>query len=758
MSAPGGFVVTARGLSRRDFLKGGGALVVTVALPGCGSLASHEAALPAPGTAWPARVDPAALDSWLAIAADGSVTGSVGKIEAGMGVGTSFAQIVAEELDVPLDRVTIVMGDTATTVDQRGTGSSNGVMTGGAALRKAGAQGRATLLALASERLGAPVSELTVHEGVVSVKGDAAKHVTYGELVGGRHFAVQVAEKPKLKDPKEYRIVGQPVPRMDIPAKVDATYRYVADLRVPGMLHGRVIRPPRAHARLVSVDLEQRQPGLVRIVRKGDFLGVVCEREEQAIAAARNLKVEWAMPDATYWHDYDALYDHLRTGAPKVSKTEKGHGDVDAALAAAATRVEASYEFPFQSHASMGPGCAVADVRDGGAVVWCGGQKPYPLRGALAELLGLPKEKVRVVWMPGPGSYGMNDADDAAADAALMAAAVGRPVRVQYMRAEGTGWDPKSPPVVFRMRAGIDTAGRVAAWDCEARGFSGQLRPSGTDVPGDALAAQLIGGYKPKSGDEHKFPEESYAFGAKRKVSHLLPWEQSLGTGLRTAHLRDPDGPQCCFASESFVDEVAYAAGKDPVEFRLAYLEDAREKAVVRAAAAKAGWVPRTKPRRAQEGGLLVGQGLAYAPRHGTVVAVVAEVAVDPATGRYRVRRFTVAHDCGFVVNPRSLHGTIEANAIQCMSRTMHEAVRFDATRVLSVDWITYPIVDMTEVPDAIDVVTLGNVPGAKIYGAGEPTSRPVPAAIANALHDAIGRPVRRVPLTPEAVLAAIRA
>ncbi len=758
MSAPADFVVTSRGLTRRDFLKGGGALVVTFALPGCADIASSATGLPAAGMAWPAKIDPAALDSWLAIGADGSVTASVGKIEAGMGVGTSFAQIVAEELDVPLDRVTIVMGDTATTVDQRGTGSSNGVMTGGAALRKAGAQGRATLLALGSQRLGVAAEDLVVRDGIVSAKDDPARKVSYGELIGGRRFEVQVAEKPRTKDPKDYRIVGQPIPRHDIPAKVDATYRYVADLRVPGMLHGRVIRPPEAHARLVAVDESARLPGLVRVVRKGDFLGVVCEREEQAIEAARKLKVEWSDPAPLFWDGYDALYEHLRTAKPKATKSEDVHGDAEAALAAAATRVEASYEFPFQSHASMGPACAVAEVRDGGAIVWCGGQKPYPLRGALAELLGLPAQKVRVVWMPGPGSYGMNDADDCAADAVLLAQAVGRPVRLQYMRADGTGWDPKGPPVVFRMRAGLDGAGKVAAWDCEARGFSGQLRPSGTDVPGDALAAQLIGGYTPKGHDEHKFPEESYAFATKRKVSHLLPWEQSLGTGLRTAHLRDPDGPQCCFASESFVDEVAYAAGVDPVEFRLRYLTEGREQAAVRAAAHKAGWAARTKPRRARQGALLVGQGLAYAPRHGTVVAMVAEVAVDPASGRYRVRRFTVAHDCGFVVNPLALHGTIEANVIQAMSRAMHEAVRFDRTRVQSIDWITYPIVDMTEVPDAIDVVILGNQPGAKIYGAGEPSSRPVAAAIANALHDAIGRPVRRVPFTPESVLQALRA
>ncbi len=742
------FLVTQRGVSRRDFLKTGGALVVSFALPGCASVGDASSSLPAPGAAWPAKVDPAQLDSWLAIGADGTVTAAVGKIEAGMGVGTSFAQIVAEELDVPLERVTIVMGDTATTVNQRGTGSSNGVIQGGAALRKAGAQGRATLLAMASERLGVAPSELRVRDGSVFAASDPARRVSYGELVGGRRFHVKVAEKPALKDPKEYRVVGKPVARMDIPAKVDATYRYAADLRVPGMLHARMVRPPEAHAKLVHVDENAKLAGLVRVVRIGDFLGVVCEREEQALEAARRLPVEWSRPAALYWKDDDALYEALRTRSPKVSKHADVHGDVEAALASAARRVEARYEFPFQSHASMGPACAVADVRAGGAIVWCGGQKPYPLRAALAEMLGLPVEKVRVVWMPGPGSYGMNDADDCAMDAALLARAVGRPVRLQYTRAEGTGWDPKGPPAVFHLRAGLDGAGNVTAWDYEARGFSGQLRPSGTDVAGNSLAAQVIGGYAPRSHDEHKFSDESYAFPTKRKVSHLLAWEQSLGTGLRTAHLRDPDGPQACFASESFADEVAYAAGIDPVEFRLRHLTEPREKAVVEAAARRAGWQPRTRARRTKEGNLLVGQGIAYAPRHGTMVAVVAEVVVDPATARYRVRRFTVAHDCGFVVNPLSLHGTIEANLMQATSRTMHEAVRFDPTRVLSVDWITYPILDITEAPDAVDIVLLGNKPGAKSYGAGEPSTRPVPAAIANALYDATGIRLRRVPLT----------
>lgn len=751
------FVVTQRGLTRRDFLKAGGALVVTFAAPGCALTGAPPEPLPAPGTLWPAKVDPAALDSWLRIAADGSVTASVGKIEAGMGVSTAFAQIVADELDVPLDRVTIVMGDTATTVDQRGTGSSNGIAQGGAALRNAGAQGRASLLALAAARLGVPADQLRVRDGIVFVESDPSKRVTYGELVGGRTFNVTVAEKPATKDPREYRYVGKPVPRFDIPPKVTGRYRYVADMKVPGMLHGSVIRPPEAGAKIVRVEEGPRLAGLVKVVRQGEFLGVVCEREEQAVEAARRLRVEWSKPAPMYWPSYDDLYRHLRSEKPKASKEEGRKGDVDTAMPAAAMRLEARYEYPFQSHASMGPGCALADVREGGAVVWFGGQKPYPMRRALADLLKVPVEKVRVVWMPGPGSYGMNDADDCAADAALLSQAVGRPVRLQYSRADGTGWDPKGPPLSILMRAGLDASKAVTAWDYEARGFSGRIRPSGTDVAGDSLAGQLIGGMKTKSQDHPQFSAESYGFGNKRKVSHTIAWDRSLGTPLRTAHLRDPDGMATCFASESFIDEVAYAAGVDPVEMRLRYLTDPRDQAVVRAAAARAGWISHTAPR-APAGRVVRGQGIAYAPRNNATVAIVADVEVDRQTGRYRVRRFTCAHDCGFVVNPLNLRGTIEANLVQGMSRAMHEAVRFDATRVLSNDWLTYPIVDMTEVPDDIDIVMLNNEPRQRSRGAGEPATRPVAAAIANALHDALGVRIRRVPLTPEAVLGALRA
>ena len=292
-------VVTHRGVTRREFLKGGGALVVSFGIPGCAT--TGEGTLPSAGASWPAAIEAAALDSWIRIAADGSVTASVGKIDAGMGIGTAFAQIVPEELDVPIERVTIVMGDTATTVDQRGTGSSNGIVDGGGALRIAGAEGRAALLALAAGRLGAPVDSLRVRDGIVHLASDPTKRVSYGELVGGRSFDVKVSPKPKTKDPATYRIVGWPVPRFDIPLKVNGAYRYIGDLQVPGMLHGRVIRPPLAGARLLAVDLEAKLPGLVKVVRHGDFLGVVCEREEQAIEAARRLPAEWSRPSALYW-------------------------------------------------------------------------------------------------------------------------------------------------------------------------------------------------------------------------------------------------------------------------------------------------------------------------------------------------------------------------------------------------------------------------------------------------------------------------
>jgi len=752
----------APGVDRRAFLAGG--LLVGFGAAVHGQPAPRDRAAAGDGAepgdnAGPRTgsdgLPPDRLDAWLAIDGQGRVTASVGKIDAGLGIPTALAQIVADELDVPMSAVTIRMGDTATTVDQRGTGSSNGITDGGQALRIAGAQARAFLVARAAERLALPVAQLRVEDGVVRAAADPLRRVSYAELLQGGRFELPLDPKAQPKPAAQYRWVGQPVPRSDIPPKVTGRYAWLVDLKLPGMLHARVLRPPTAGAQLLGVDALPDTPGFVRLVQQGNFVAVVAEREEQAVAAAARTRLAWSAPTLRFPRDADALYQMLRTAPAATHKVDRAHGDVDAALAAATRTVEAWYEYPFQSHACMGPACALAQVAPDGVTVWMGGQKPYPLRRAVAELLGRPAAEVRVVWLPGPGSYGMNDADDAAIDAVLVARDLGRPVRLQYSRADATAWDPKGPPGVFRLRGGLDATGAVKAFDYHSRGLSGRTRPSGTQRFSDSLASQLIGGHKTRSEDLFQVSAESYRFEHKRVSGELVDWRASLPTGLRTAHLRDPDGMATCFASESFIDELALAAGQDPVAFRLQHLSEPRHAAVVRAAAERAGWQARVGPNPAPAvGRLRRGRGMAYAPRNGAVVAVVADVEVDLASGHWRATRFVVAHDCGMVINPLSLERVIESNILMSLSRTRHEEVRFDETRVLSTDWASYPILDITEIPDSIDVVLVGNQPG-RSYGAGEPSTRPVAAALANALFDATGFRLRRVPFTPERLLAA---
>ena len=738
------------GISRRDFLTATGGMVVSFAVP------LADAVTVGTGQ-WPQKIAVDVLDSWLVIGTDGRVTAAVGKIDAGMGIGTSFTQIVAEELDVSMDAVTIHMGDTATTPDQRGTGSSNGIIDGGSALRVAGAEARAALLALAAERFNVSVAQLMTANGAVIVINAPERRVSYAELIGGKRFDIKMSGKAKPKESSQYQLVGKPLPRKDIELKVTAKYAYMVDFKLPGMLHARVVRPPQAGAKLQGFDATQKLPGLVNVVSRGDFVAVVCKREEQAVKAARELKVKWSTPVPMFSTSYDALYQKLRETKPAASEENQKIGDVVAAFAGANTKLDVFYEYPFQSHACMGPACAVADVSRDHANVWMGGQKPYPLRIAVAEMAGMKVEQVRVTWLPGPGSYGMNDADDAAIDAAFISKEIGKPVRVQYSRADGTAWDPKGPPSAIRMRGGIDEKGEAILYHFESHGYSGRVRPSGTDAFGDSLAAQLVGGYKAKSTNLFQLPSESYKFANKRRAANLLDWTPSLNTGLRTAHLRDPDGMATCFASECFIDELAHAAKMDAVDFRLKHLSDARHIAVVKAAADKAGWQSRPSAQMRMTGPIVKGRGISYAPRAGTVVAIVAEVEINIETGKLRVTRFVVAHDCGFVVNPMSLVGTVEANLMQAMSRAMFEAVQFDEHKVTSVDWISYPVADITDTPDQIDVVIVNNLPGMKSTGAGEPATRPVAAAIGNAIFDATGVRIRRVPFTPAALKKAFK-
>jgi len=747
-------VVSARALSRRQFLKTSGAVVVSFAMP------HLSGAAPGPGIV----PDPARLDSWLALAEDGSVTVFTGALELGMGVSTAYAQIVAEELDVPFRSVSVVMGDTAKTPDQGGIGGSRAIEFGARPLRNAAAEARRVLLELASARLGAPADQLAVRDGVVQRKDDPAKTALYGDLIRGRRFDVTMKVSGEYtgtnaegtarpKSPDQYTIVGRPVPRIDIPDKATGRFTYVVDVRVPGMLQGRVIRPSPPGARLLSVDGAQGLPGLVKVVRKGNFLGIVAGTQWEAIQAAQKLKVTWSTSRIA-WPAMADLYKAMWTMPARERRVTAQAGDVDAALASAARTIEARYEWPFLSHAMMGPSCAVADVRDGEATIWSSTQKPHQLQQGIAELLGLPANKVRVIWVQGAGSYGRSGADDAAGDAALLSQAAGHPVRVQWMRADETGWDPKGPPVVTALRAGLDDRGGVVAWDFVVRGVSGRAIPPDPRRAGDMLAGQLLG-LSPRGADEPANLQESYVFANKRKVGEVLAWPQEASP-LRTSFLRAPGQPATEFGAESFMDEIAAALRVDPVEFRLRHLRDPRAIAVVRAAAQHAGWISRPSPRTGiSQSGLTTGRGIAYAPRGNTRLATIAEVEVNQATGMVHVTRLVIAHDCGLIINPDGLRGTIEANLIQSMSWALKEEVQFGPSGVTSVDWASYPILMAPEAPDKVEIV-LVNRPDLPPYGAGEPASVVTAPAIANAIFDATGVRLRTVPFTPARVKAAL--
>jgi CO/xanthine dehydrogenase Mo-binding subunit len=432
---------------------------------------------------------------------------------------------------------------------------------------------------------------------------------------------------------------------------------------------------------------------------------------------------------------------------------EQDDGNADEVFKGAARIVEAVYEWPFQSHASMGPACAVVDFKPNGeSTVWTGSQKPHYARDGAAKMLEIDPETMRGVWVPGPGSYGRNDAGDAVADAAIMSKALGAPVRMQGMRHQGTGWDPKGPASIHTVRAALDKDGAIIGWDFHSKGFSRVDVNSNESELHDTLAGQLLDvPLKPTLA--FNVPEESYGFKAKRKSWETVQPQLDRASPLRSTHLRDPLGPQLHFASESFIDEVAFATNADPVAFRLKHLTEARDVAVVKTAAEKAGWQPRTAARKQVKGDIAHGQGIAYAQRSGTRVAVIAEVEVNLKTGKVWGRKFTVAHDCGIIINPQTLSLTIEGSVTQGLSRALHEEVMFDDKNVTSVDWQTYPILDMTEAPESIDIVLI-NMKNEKPTGAGESAMRPLAAAVANAIYDATGVRLRQAPFTPERIKA----
>ena len=753
---------TSVSASRRQLLQGMGALVVMIAAP----VEAVQAAVAAAGKP---PLHPAELDSWLAVAPDGAVTAFFGKPDVGQGVEVAIAQIVAEELDVPVERVAVVLSDTARTCDQGGVSGSTGVQRGGVTLRNAAARSTSRRRASAAATLGATPDQMVVQDGVVSVIGAPGRKRSYAQLVKGGYFNAKLdwngqtgngltaSGKAKPKSPDQYKVVGTSPPRRDIPPKVFGQFAYAADYRPPGMVHGRVIRPPTAGARPVSVD-EASIAGIpgARVVRKADFIAVVADREWHAVKAARALKVTWSDAPAPFF-DSEALFDHIRKAEPQKREVVKTIGSVDEALRGGAKLIEAEYEWPFQSHASLGPGCAVADVRPDGVTLWNPSQKTFATAQGVAKMLGRPVESVRSIYCQGPGSYGRNDAGDACADAAMMSMLVGKPVRAQGMRADGHGWDPKGAASIHRARAALGADGKLVAYDYLSKGFTRMEVNTFESEPHDMLAGMLVGfDNEPTPG--FGVPEDGYGVPNRRTAWETIPRLMAGASPLRTSHLRDPLGPQLHFASESFIDECALAAGADPVAFRLAHIVDPRHRAVIEAAAKAAGWQPGPAgSRRRTQGSTAVGTGFAYANRGETIVAIVSEVEVDKASGRIWPRRFWVAHECGLIVNPGTLKLVIEGNIVHGASRALFEEVKFDARNVTSLDWNSYPILEVADAPESIEVVLI-NRPDLPPSGAGEPSTRPVAAALANAVFDATGVRLRRAPLTRDRLKAALTA
>ena len=752
-------------LSRRAVLMGAGALVVSVGAPiGIELLTGLRQAF-AQGSKPP--LTPEQLSSYIAINADGTVSAFFGKMDMGHGLFVAIGQMVAEELDVPFKAVKVYMGDTATSVNQGGASGSTGIQFGGKQMRMAAAEARRVLLEMAAEKLGTPADQLIVVNGTISAAFNRDKKTSYAELIGGKYFNVQLdwnkqmgnalyaPGKAQPKKHTEYKIVGKPIKREDVAPMVFAQSDYCTDIKVPGMVHGRMIRPAVAGSVPEKVDESsiKQFPGAKVVWEKG-FLGVVADKEWDAIQAAEKLKVEWSKVEMPF-PDQNALYDHIRKAPVRKSAVEgKTTGNVDEAFKTAARVIEAEYEWPFQSHAAMGPACAVVEIKDGNVTCWTGSQKSHFVQNGLAGTLGMPRDKIRVIWQNGPGSYGRNDADDCAMDCGVLAKAVGKPVRLQYTREQGTGWDPKGPASIHRARAAIDAQGNVIAYEFTSKGFSRiDVNTSGNN-PIDTLAGHTRG-IELKSGDNFGIPAESYEFANKKTGWETIPPLIERSSPLRTSHLRDPVGPQIQFASESFMDEVAAATNQDPIEFRLKYVKDVRDQAVIKAAAQKFGWDTRPSPRKDQTGDKVSGRGIAYAQRNGTKVAVIAQVEVDRSTGKIYCKKFTVAHDCGQIINPDGLEKCIEGNIVQGISRTLWEEVKFDNKSVTSVDWQTYPILDITETPETIDFALIDH-PELPPTGAGEPSMRPLSAAIANAIFDATGVRIRRVPFSPDRVKQAM--
>jgi nicotinate dehydrogenase subunit B len=750
-------------ITRRQFLKSSSALIISFNIfSPAEKVFAQFATLPS------GDIDPTSLDSWLAITPDGLITFYTSKVEIGTGTITALAQIVAEELDVPVERIKMDSGDTSRTIEQGSTVGSRSIERAGPQVRQAAAAARQELLKLAAARLGVPDSKLDVTNGVVSVIGDPTKRLTYGQLIGGKKFNtritatgtgwdMKVAPEVKAKDPKDYKIIGQPVKRFEIPAKVTGEHTYIHDVRVPGMLHGRVVRPPVINTEPLSVDRESIRgiPGVVMIMREGKFVGVIAETEWAAIKAAQTLKVTWSKPTSKVPENAEAVFAYLKNTKPVRSLKPVDKGNVAAVLAESKKNYQVTYHWPFQMHGMIGPSCAIADVKGDKATIWSGPQGPFRTRTTVARLLGLKEQNVRLIYHEASGSYGRMSTDDCAEDAALMSRAVGAPVRVQWSRQDEHGWEPKGPAQLDEINAALDANGNIVAWN-----FADYSQPWTASGSTPLLASLQVGmaPNNPGGSNGTQSGGEFYAIANQLIACHHINWHFPEPIPLRTSNLRAPGDIARCFASESFIDEIAADNKIDPVEFRLRHLgANKRGADCLKAAVEKAGWQKQPSPAAASSGNIAKGRGVAMTQRANTYVAVVAEVEVDRSSGQVAIKRLVCAHDCGLMINPDGVLNQVEGNVLQGMSRAMYEEVMFDASgAVTSLDWTTYPILKFPDVPD-LDVVLI-NRPEMNPLGAGEGATIPPAAAIANAIYDAVGARLREGPFTPKRVLAAMKA
>lgn len=733
---------------RRRLLASGGAMVIGISLGGCAAprREATEAALSRLRAPQAGPPDANALDTWLAIHADGTATLYIGFAELGQGATTALLQVAAEELDLGMDQIRAAPLDTHLSPNQGGTYSSTAIQRGRPQIAAAAAHARAALLALAAQRLAVDAASLQVDRGVVT---GGSSRVGYGELIGGREFHLRMEGAPAMKATDAYRLSGTPVPRRDLASRVDGSHVFIQHLRLPGMLHARIVRPRgqaqhAAGARVMAVDASSIAdiPG-ARVLRQADFIGVVAPLEWDAVRAAQRLHVEWERPPALPGNE--GLHARMRA-ARTIDNVVAERGDVSTAGGTIVVAFEG--HGPYQAHAPFAPNCALADIRANEGLVICSSQDVYACRRGLATLLGMQPEQLRVQFAENAGTYGHSCYDDAAQAAALLSRLAGAPVRLQFMRHDEHGWDTYGPPHVGVARVAADAQGRIVSYEYDGWQHNWSQVETTTQLAGVAPAAEWPP--VPVQGVNALVCGGMYDIPNTRLVNHRVPALEYL----RGAWLRSPLDLSFTFVSEQAIDSLAIDAGIDPLQFRRQNIRDPRWRDVLDAAAASAGWQSAWSSGRLQTGSIRRGRGIALGTHLVSHGAAVAEIEVDTASGVVRVLRLTGALDAGFVVNPLIVERQIEGQLVQTVSRMLLEEVQFDTQRVTSLDWQSYPVLRMQDCPAVQAVIVQRR--DQRSTGAGEETMAAAAAAIANAFFDATGRRMQRYPFLPARVLATL--